>query len=179
MKTNNKMTMKEFVRKAELQSKESINRAYRNIEMVQYEISLLNDQLKRYSNKVSGRTLTHRERQNEMNIIRERIPSAYSDINYYKECINAEKKEIKRIFDTYGYPQSSQGKYEHNSDNRFNQQEQEEQLEHQQVNHNDYDEIRDEYEEEEDNYEYPVQDDLEDLEEIKDYTYNSATDTWE
>ena len=177
MKTNHKMSMKEFVYKAERQSKESINLAYRNIEMVQYEIGLLNDQLKRYSNKVSGRTLTHRERQNEMNIIREKIPSAYSDINYYKECINAEKKEIKRIFDTYGYPQRSQDKYGHNSNNRFVQLEHLEQ-EEQQVNHNDYGEIRDDYEEEDDNDEYPLQD-LEDLEEIKDYRYNSATDTWE
>jgi chromosome segregation ATPase len=157
--------MKDFVRKAERQSKDSINRAYRSIDMLHYEINFLNDLLQRYSNKKSGRTLTSKERQNEMNSIRERIPSAYKDINYYKECINAEKKEMKRIHDTYGFVPNHRITYE--------------ELE---IEPTVYNEINEEYEgiEYEDNDEYvPAFDDNDDLEEIKDYKYNPVTDTWE
>jgi len=159
------MSMKDFVRKAERQSKDSINRAYRSIDMLHYEINFLNDLLQRYSNKKSGRTLTSKERQTEMNSIRERIPSAYKDINYYKECINAEKKEMKRIHDTYGFVPNHRITYE--------------ELE---IEPTVYNEINEEYEgsEYEDNDEYvPAFDDNDDLEEIKDYKYNPVTDTWE
>lgn len=97
------MSLQDFVKRAERSLKDSINRSYRCIDMLHYELSFLNDQLLRYSNKHSGRTLTARERQDEIADIRERIPEAYKDINYYKECINAERKELQRIYDTYGY----------------------------------------------------------------------------
>lgn len=145
------MSIKGFVEKAEWQSKESINRAYSSINMVYYEINFLNDLLMRYSNKKSGRTFTVKERQGEMNSIRERISSAYQDINYYKECINAEKNEMKRIYDTYVYH-----KYQSS-----------------------YEEPRIRYECQEDDDFIPLFEYLEDLEEIKDYKYNPVTDTWE
>jgi hypothetical protein len=148
------MSIKEFVEKAEWQSKESINRAYSSINMVYYEINFLNDLLMRYLNKKSGRSFTVKERQGEMNSIRERISSAYQDINYYKECINTEKREMKRIYDTYGYWAKYQSSYE---------------------------EPRIRYECQDEEYDdfIPLFEYLEDLEEIKDYKYNPITDTWE
>lgn len=153
--------MKEFIKKYERQSKESINRAYRDIDMLYFELDFLNDLLQRYSNKKSGRTLTIRERQQEMDSIRERIPRIYQDINYYKECINAERKEMKRIYNTYGPGSDFEFKYE------------------KPVEYN-YNDIRLEYHEDVENddtssyHQYDEED-----EEIKEYKYNSATDTWE
>lgn len=158
------MSMKDFVRKAERRSKESINDCYRSIDMLHYEINFLNDLLTRYSNRKSGNTLTTRQRLSEMNSIRERIPRVYQDINYYKECINAEKKEMKRIYDTYGYGPNKEVIYE----------------KPEQVNYTDYSDIRDEYrdEEEEEEDEYcPPYDDFDELEEIKQYEFNYITDS--
>jgi hypothetical protein len=97
------MTMRDFVRRAEKQSKNSINDCYISIDCLYYELDLLNDMLLRYLNRQTGHTLTYSERKNKISDIRDRIPFIYKDINYYKECINAEKMEIKRIHETYGY----------------------------------------------------------------------------
>ena len=158
--------MKDFIRKAERQSRESINRDYRNIDMLHYQLDFLNNLLQRYSNKQSGQTLSAKKRQEEMNSIREIIPRVYQDINYYKECINAERKEMKRIHDTYGASYNykyNEEKYE-NAPNTLH------------VDYND----NDEFETYEDDDEYvPPYDYDEELEEIKEYKYNPARDTWE
>lgn len=101
------MSMTEFVRRAEQRSKDSINRCYESINFLYYELDFLNDLLLRYSNRVSGKSMSTREKLNREAEMRERIPRVYEDINYYKECINCERKEMKRIHDTYGYPSGS------------------------------------------------------------------------
>ncbi len=152
--------MKQFIKNSERQSKENINRDYRSIDMLYYELDFLNDLLYRYSNKKSGRTLSVRERQDEMASIRERIPLIYQDINYYKECINVERNEMRRIYNTYGPGSDYEFKYEKPAE---------------------YNEIRLEYRDHEDDETsvssyYPYD---EDDEEIKEYKYNAARDTWE
>jgi chromosome segregation ATPase len=156
--------MKDFIKKAERQSRESINRAYRSIDMLHYELDFLNNLLQRYSNKTSGRTFSTQKRRGEMDSIRERIPRVYQDINYYKECINAERKEMKRIHDTYG------GSYSYN----------EEKYEDipQSTLHIDYNDDYETYNDEEDDYVPPYEYD-EEPEEIKEYKYNPVSDTWE
>ena len=97
------MTMRDFVRRAEKQSKRSIRDCYNSIDFLYYELDLLNDMLSRYKTKRAGTTLTYSEKRQFIDEIHERIPDIYKDINYYKECINVEKLEIKRIHETYGY----------------------------------------------------------------------------
>lgn len=133
--------MTDFVRRAEQRSKESINRCYESINFLYYELDFLNDLLLRYSNRVAGKSMSTREKRNKETEMRERIPRIYEDINYYKECINCERKEMKRIHDTYGYPSRSN---EYHSSNYINNEDEQ-------------------YEEED----------------IHDYKYNFATDTWE
>ena len=96
------MSIESFVRRVIPQMRQSINRSYKDIDMLYYELDFLNDLLTRYLNRRSGNTLTHSERRKEIDDIRERISNIYRDINYYKECINVEKSEIKRIYETYG-----------------------------------------------------------------------------
>ena len=141
--------MRDFVRKAELQSKESINRSYRDIDMFYLNINELNDMLLRYMNKRAGYSLTQSKREKEMNNIREMISYTYKTINYYKECINAEKNEMRRIHDTYGYSYDMHPKY--NDTNTYC------------------------YDNESDNE--SMYDD--NLEEIKEYRYNHATGVFE
>ncbi len=97
------MTMRDFVRRAERQSKNSIRDCYISIDFLYYELDLLNDMLSRYKTKGAGSTLTYSEKRDFIDEIHDRIPNIYKDINYYKECINVEKMEIKRIHETYGY----------------------------------------------------------------------------
>jgi chromosome segregation ATPase len=157
------MSMLAFIKKAERQSRENINRDYRNIDMLHYHLDFLNNLLQRYSNKISGRTLSAKKRQEEMNDIRERIPRVYQDINYYKECINAERKEMKRIHDTYG------SSYTY----KYNQEKYEDVPNTLHIDYNDNDEYLT-YEDDDVPYDYD-----EELEEIKEYKYNPARDTWE
>ena len=176
------MSMQDFVRRAEKSSKESINRAYRDIDFLYLEIDYLNNLLNRYSNKISGRTLTVYQRQDEMASIRERISNIYKDINWYKECINADKKEMKRIYETYGFEPIYQVRYEtYNKSNNYNEFKSE--YYDKEVDNN---EFNSEYYNEEYNYdsddsesEEPVHPEEEELEEIKEYRYNFVTDTWE
>lgn len=162
------MSIKEFVRRVEIKSRESINRDYRTIDMLHYELNFLNDLLNRYSNKQSGRTFSVSKRLNEMASIRERIPQIYKDINYYKECINAERKEMKRISDTYGFDSfkyNKQEKYVTYTDNYKND------------NYNIDNEDDEEYEEDD---EIPMNNlDDTDEEEPADYRYNPITNTFE
>lgn len=152
------VSMRSFVRRAERQSKQSIRESYVSIDLIHDEINFLNQLLDRYMNHRGGLTYTHSQRRKIIDEIRERIPAAYKDINYYKECINAEKKEIKRIHETYGYfdePQYIQDDCETHTDV-----------------HNSY------YQDTEDGDNYTdIHED--DLEEIKEYKYNYATGVFE
>ena len=146
------MSIRDFVKKAEKQSKESINRSYRDIDEVYYQIDMLNNMMNRYMNKKSGYTLTVRERQNEISNMREMIADAYKTINFYKECINAEKLEMRRIYDTYGHTHKYSEEYIDDSYNTY---------------------------EESDDFSYGGEFNEDYLEEIKEYKYNFATGVFE
>ena len=98
------MSLKEFVRRSEIKSRESIRRAYIDLDTCYAELELLNEQQTKYSNMFAFRGgLPPYEKQQRLQEIRERIPQVYDYINYYKECIAYEKCEINRIYATYGF----------------------------------------------------------------------------
>ena len=159
--------MRDFVKKAERQSRENINRDYREIDDLHWQINFLNDMLLRYMNKKTGNTLTHSQRQKIMEEIRASIPETYKYINYYKECINAEKKEMKRIHSAYGYSYDIKPEYY---------------TEDELIQYNDYKpEDNSEYDTYDSGDEYvpPYTQEDEELEEIKEYKYNFATGLFE
>ena len=163
-----KTSMKEFVQKAERQSRESINRSYEEIDNLYWDINFFNEILLRYVNKKSGTKLSHSERQKEMEDIRVTISEIYKNINFFKEFINVEKNEMKRIHKAYGY--SHEIKPEYNTEVRLIQ----------------YEEQRPEisseydlYDNSEDNYVVPYTEEDEELEEIKEYKYNYVTGVFE
>ena len=160
------MLIKNFIEKYEITSKKSIDTYYENIDMLYYELNFLNDLLLRYSNKKSGYSFSVYERHNEMSSIRERIPKVYEDINYYKECINIERKEIKRIYNTYGYTFISDSNKEEKYIQLTNK------YDITKVVYEEY--IYGDNEEKEENEEED-----EEEEEIKEYKYNPVTDTFE
>ena len=147
------MSMKEFVKKSERQSRESIDHSYREIDNLYWDINFLNDMLHRYMNRNSGRTLTHNEKQKVMEEIRLQISNVYKYINYHKECINVEKKEMKRIHTAYGYSYDVKPDYRSERDS--------------------------EYDNSGDEYVPPYTEEEEELEEIKEYKYNYATGLFE
>jgi hypothetical protein len=106
------MEIEAFVRRTERQTNESINRSYRDIDILYCELDFLNDLLHRYTIRKSGHTLTFAERHKEMADIRERIPEIHEHIKFYKDCIDAEKKEIQRIYDTYRFELIQKRTYE-------------------------------------------------------------------
>ncbi len=189
------MSLKNFVRRSEIISRENIKKCYRDIDMLYYELDFLNDLLNRYSNKTAGTSMSIYERQNEMASIREQIPRVYKDINFYKECINVEKMEMKRIRETYGY----------DNEQKYNQTYNEEYNDNYNDNYNNtyndsYDDSYDDgyndnninnyinnyYYNEDNESEYDTYEPNEnnennddELEEIKDYKYNPVTDTFE
>ncbi len=98
------MSVKEFVRRSEIKSRENIQRAYIDLDMCYAELDLLNEQQTKYSNMFAFRGgLPPYEKQRRLIEIRERIPKVYEYINYFKECISYEKSEINRIYATYGF----------------------------------------------------------------------------
>lgn len=157
--------MKEFIKKSERQSKQNIRRDYQSIDMLYYELDLLNELLVQYSNQVASRTagriVCRYKRQEEINSIRSRIPIVYQDINFYKECINAERKQMRHIYNTYGPGSEYEKPEEKPEENKYN----EIRLEY-------YDDNTDD---DASSY-YPYE---EEDEEIKEYKYNAARDTWE
>lgn len=101
------MSIKEFVRRSEIKSRESIRRAYIDLDVCYAELNLLNEQLLRYSNMFLSRGGLHpSEKQKRISEIREKIPKVYENINYYKDCINYEKSEISRICTMYGFEEN-------------------------------------------------------------------------
>lgn len=159
------MSVAAFVKKAEKQSRETIDYSYREIYNLYLEIDFLNDLLISFINKKSGYTLSYREKQEEMDDIRERIPEIYRNINYYKECINVEKKEMKRIHAKYGYGYEPEY-YKEIKLVHYDEYKAEKNLE--------YDDDNEQNESEEEDVPY-----TEELEEIKDYKYNHATGLFE
>ena len=91
------------MRRSEQQSKESINRCYRDLDMLYWELDFLNELLNKYTARRAGNTFTASEKTKMVKEIRERLPLLHEDIKYYKDCISAEKKEMQRIYDTYGF----------------------------------------------------------------------------
>ena len=99
--------MEAFVRRSEQQSKESINRCYRDLDMLYWELDFLSELLNKYTVHRAGNTLTTSEKSKMVKEIRERLPLLHEDIKYYKDCITAEKKEMQRIYNTYGFKPAS------------------------------------------------------------------------
>ena len=75
------MTMRDFVRRAEKQSKQSIRDCYNSIDFLYYELDLLNEMLTRYKRKGAGTTLTYSEKREFIEDIHDRIPDIYTDEN--------------------------------------------------------------------------------------------------
>ncbi len=93
--------LRNFISKSTHLSKKSINDSYRSIDLLYYELDVLNDHLATCMNKKTSYTFDIYEKQEKLAKIRERIPEVYKEINYYKECINAERIDMNRIYDTY------------------------------------------------------------------------------
>jgi len=155
-----KTSMKEFVQKAERQSRESINRSYGEIDNLYWDINFFNEILLRYVNKKSGYKLSHSERQKEMEDIRVTISEIYK---------NVEKNEMKRIHKAYGY--SHNIKPEYYTEDKPVQYE-----EYRLENNTEYDLYDNDSE---DNYVVPYTEEDEELEEIKEYKYNYTTGVFE
>ena len=158
-----------FVKKAEKQSRETIDRSYREIDNLYWEVDFLNNLLLSFLNKKSGYLLSYSERQREMDDICEIIPEIYKNINYFKECINVEKKEMKRIHATYGYGYGYGYEPEYYKEIKL-------------VSYEEYKAEKDSEDESNDSSDdepVPYTKEDEELEEIKDYKYNHATGLFE
>lgn len=91
------MSRDTFVERCEQSTRQSIHESYKSIDMLHWELDFLNDLLAQYKNRKGGYKFTCGERYEEMQEIRERIAEIYKDINWYKECINAERDELQLI----------------------------------------------------------------------------------
>lgn len=88
----------EMVGRFEATSKNSIKASYASIDFLYWELDYLDRMLLMYLNKTTSNNVGE-----HICDIRARIPDIYKEINYYKQCINVEKQEMKRIHDKYGY----------------------------------------------------------------------------
>jgi hypothetical protein len=75
--------------------------------MLYWELDFLSELLNKYTVHRAGNTLTTSEKSKMVKEIRERLPLLHEDIKYYKDCITAEKKEMQRIYNTYGFKPAS------------------------------------------------------------------------
>jgi hypothetical protein len=75
--------------------------------MLYWELDFLNELLNKYTARRAGNTFTASEKSKMVKEIRERLPLLHEDIKYYKDCIAAEKKEMQRIYNTYGFKPAS------------------------------------------------------------------------
>lgn len=135
--------MTEFVKWRERCARNNINKDYESINMLNWDLNFLNNALTNYLNRRDR--AAYFERQAQIKEIRASIGNIYQNIKYHKECINAEKLELKRIHDTYGYG------YGYNSENIV--------------------ELACDY----DSYNYPFTPEEEKLEEISRFTFNQLT----
>ena len=91
------------------------------------------------------------------------------NINFYKECINVEKNEMKRIHKAYGYSHNIKPEY-------YTEDKPVQYDEYRLENNTEYDLYDNDSE---DNYVVPYTEEDEELEEIKEYKYNYTTGVFE
>ena len=92
-----------FVKDQETKSRKTINDHYDSISALCWEFDYLDDLLAKLKNKKECYNMDVITRNEEMDDISERMTRILEDINLYKECINVEKKEMKRIHNIWGY----------------------------------------------------------------------------
>jgi hypothetical protein len=100
---DHKQTTKEFVKNQERKSRKTVKDHYDSISALCWEFDYLDDLLARLKNKKECYKFDVIDRNDAMDEISERMVEIIEDINLYKECINVEKKEMKRIHNIWGY----------------------------------------------------------------------------
>lgn len=143
MSTNNNLM---FVRKAEKIANRALKEYYNNLNLLYWQIEILNKNMNVYNNKRAIHQ-NYVVKFAHIDDIKETISRIYKEINYYKECINIEKREMSRIYDKYGYAYSDNYEYD----------------------------MYDEYEQYCNKLEINREINTDSLEEIKEYKYNFAT----
>ena len=140
-------------------SKYFLKEYYSSLADLYWELDFLYNLLNYYSiGKIDKNNAYNRKE--ETADIRRRVREIYEYIKYYKQCINTEKQEKKRLRETYGYfspKKYKQVKAKRNIDNE------EDNESYTNYSHEEYDFRFDE------NY----------LEEVRDYKYNFVTDRYE
>ena len=94
---------KDFVKDQEKKSRKAIKDHYDSIDALCWEFDYLDNLLAQLKNRRALPKLSILERNEEMEEISERMTRILEDIDMYKECINSEKKEMKRIHCIWGY----------------------------------------------------------------------------
>jgi hypothetical protein len=93
---------KEFVKKAELHSDRIIYICEDNLQMLNWELNKLYGLLNKYTNKTVGDDITYRKKMIRIDQIRDDISSVNEHMEYYRNVLNAEEKEMARIYKAYG-----------------------------------------------------------------------------
>jgi hypothetical protein len=90
-------TAEDFVKRFEDMTEESIRCSYQNIDTLYNELGVINELFTRLSNKrdVPNKQSRLQEYQDSIKII-------YDDIRFFKECIDLDLRELKRVRTTYG-----------------------------------------------------------------------------
>jgi hypothetical protein len=156
----------DLVKMYEKSTKKIIRECYKSIDFLNWELDYLNRSLKEYEKRRPDDP-GFLKKFKYIYQIRERIPLIYDDIKYHKECINAEKSEMRRIYDTYGYVPYYEDEYEddYKANNNFYDYK---------YYHNDNDDDNDSDYDDDD-----TQINCDELEEIKDYKFNPITGLFE
>lgn len=89
---------KEFIREQREKSQQIVKDHYESIYALCWEFDYLDNLLAKLKNKKECYNMDVITRNEEMDDISERMTAIIEDINLYKECINAEKKEMKNIY---------------------------------------------------------------------------------
>lgn len=112
-----KQSTTSFVKEQERKSRKTIKDHRESIDALCWEFEYLDDSLARLKNKKECYNLSVYDRNDEMEDITERMTRIINDINFYKECINVEKKEMKRIHNLWGYGYDGYGYDDYGYDN--------------------------------------------------------------
>ena len=80
-------------------SKERIKECYQKIAICYQDLDRLHNSYHYYNNK---RDIYTDLRKKYIDDVRESIQNLFEDIRFWRECISAEKQEMRRIFNTYG-----------------------------------------------------------------------------